>query len=86
MFRFWDKVVTVYPMWLAPNLITLLGLIINLITVLILSYYCYTATEDAPAWAYLQAALGLFLYQTLDATDGKQVGNFTLPWKCVEAR
>lgn len=26
----------------------------------------------APSWAYLQAALGLFLYQTLDATDGKQ--------------
>jgi ethanolaminephosphotransferase len=26
----------------------------------------------APSWTYLQAALGLFLYQTLDATDGKQ--------------
>jgi hypothetical protein len=26
----------------------------------------------APKWAYFQAAIGLFLYQTLDATDGKQ--------------
>lgn len=26
----------------------------------------------APSWAYLQAALGLFFYQTLDAIDGKQ--------------
>lgn len=26
----------------------------------------------APWWAYVQAALGLFIYQTLDATDGKQ--------------
>uniref|UniRef100_A0AC34GHS4 Uncharacterized protein n=1 Tax=Panagrolaimus sp. ES5 TaxID=591445 RepID=A0AC34GHS4_9BILA len=26
----------------------------------------------APSWAYFLAALGLFLYQTLDAIDGKQ--------------
>jgi len=43
-----------------------------LFTVLILSHFCYSATETAPSWAYFQAALGLFLYQTLDATDGKQ--------------
>lgn len=30
------------------------------------------ALFQAPSWAYLQAALGLFVYQTLDATDGKQ--------------
>ncbi|CAJ0915996.1 unnamed protein product, partial [Mesorhabditis belari] len=59
-------------MWVAPNLITLVGLIINLCTVLILSAYCYTASESAPSWVYFQAALGLFLYQTLDAIDGKQ--------------
>ncbi|KAK0406772.1 hypothetical protein QR680_018795 [Steinernema hermaphroditum] len=72
MKRFWDKVVLLYPLWLAPNLITLTGFLINLITVLILSQFCYSATEEAPAWAYFQAGLGLFLYQTLDATDGKQ--------------
>ena len=31
-----------------------------------------TIDIQAPYWAYLQAALGLFAYQTLDATDGKQ--------------
>ncbi|CAI4229782.1 unnamed protein product [Auanema sp. JU1783] len=72
MKTFWDKVVELYPMWLAPNLITLIGLIVNLLTVLILTYFCPTATEVAPSWAYLLAALGLFMYQTLDATDGKQ--------------
>jgi hypothetical protein len=71
-FRFWNALVQYYPLWLAPNLITLIGLIVNLVTVLILSHYCYTATEEAPWWAYVQAALGLFIYQTLDATDGKQ--------------
>ena len=27
---------------------------------------------QAPGWAYFTAALGLFLYQSLDAIDGKQ--------------
>lgn len=72
MQRFWNWLVNFYPMWLAPNLLTLIGLITNLITVLVLAFYCYTVKEEAPAWAYLQAALGLFIYQTLDATDGKQ--------------
>ncbi|KAK6062048.1 CDP-alcohol phosphatidyltransferase [Cooperia oncophora] len=72
MKRWWEYVVTWCPMWLAPNLITLIGLIINLITVLVLSSFSYSATEPAPSWAYAQAALGLFLYQTLDAIDGKQ--------------
>uniref|UniRef100_A0A915B9X2 diacylglycerol cholinephosphotransferase n=1 Tax=Parascaris univalens TaxID=6257 RepID=A0A915B9X2_PARUN len=72
MNRFWGYTVTFYPSWLAPNLITLIGLIVNLITVLILSSFCHGAREPAPSWAYLQAALGLFVYQTLDATDGKQ--------------
>ncbi|XGW32269.1 hypothetical protein V3C99_017086 [Haemonchus contortus] len=72
MKRWWEYAVTWCPMWLAPNLITLIGLIINLITVLVLSTFSYSATEPAPSWAYAQAALGLFLYQTLDAIDGKQ--------------
>ncbi|CAJ0608767.1 unnamed protein product [Cylicocyclus nassatus] len=72
MKKWWEYVVTWCPLWVAPNLITLVGLVINLITVLILSSFSYSATEPAPAWAYAQAALGLFLYQTLDAIDGKQ--------------
>ena len=27
---------------------------------------------QAPAWAYISSALGLFIYQSLDAIDGKQ--------------
>ena len=27
---------------------------------------------QAPSWAYLLCAVGLFVYQALDATDGKQ--------------
>lgn len=46
IFRFWNFLVQFYPLWLAPNLITFIGLIVNFITVLILSNYCYTATEE----------------------------------------
>uniref|UniRef100_A0AC35U893 Choline/ethanolaminephosphotransferase 1-like n=1 Tax=Rhabditophanes sp. KR3021 TaxID=114890 RepID=A0AC35U893_9BILA len=70
--KFWTWLIEFFPMNLAPNTITLVGLIINLITVSILSIFCYTATEVAPWWAYFLAAVGLFLYQTLDALDGKQ--------------
>uniref|UniRef100_A0A914VNL3 diacylglycerol cholinephosphotransferase n=1 Tax=Plectus sambesii TaxID=2011161 RepID=A0A914VNL3_9BILA len=72
MKKFWDAVVQLYPLWLAPNLITLVGLIINLATVIILSFFSLDAKQAAPGWAYLLAAVGLFMYQTLDATDGKQ--------------
>ncbi|CAO4380817.1 unnamed protein product [Caenorhabditis nigoni] len=72
MKKFWEAVVLYYPLWVAPNLLTLIGLIVNLTTVLVLSFYCPTATETAPAWTYFLAAAGLFAYQTLDATDGKQ--------------
>jgi len=65
-------VVTWVPLWVAPNLITMLGLIVNVLTSLVLMWYCPTATEDAPRLAALCCGLGLFIYQTLDAIDGKQ--------------
>nr|CRZ22099.1 BMA-CEPT-1 [Brugia malayi] len=72
MKRFWEYVVRFYPMWIAPNVITMSGFFINLVTVLILACFSYDAKVAASSWAYFQAALGVFLYQTLDATDGKQ--------------
>ncbi|EJD74008.1 hypothetical protein LOAG_18617 [Loa loa] len=72
MKRFWEYVVQFYPMWIAPNVITMSGFFINLVTVLILACFSYDAKIAASSWAYFQAALGVFLYQTLDATDGKQ--------------
>lgn len=69
---FWNWIVEHIPLWLAPNTITITGLLINISTTLVLVYFCPTATEEAPFWAYLLCALGLFVYQTLDAIDGKQ--------------
>ena len=35
------------------------------------SYNCLL-TLQAPAWAHILAAAGVFIYQTLDSIDGKQ--------------
>ncbi|KAM4795185.1 choline/ethanolaminephosphotransferase 1 isoform 2-T2 [Rhinophrynus dorsalis] len=69
---FWEWLVAQVPTWIAPNLITIVGLMINIFTTVVLVYYCPTATEEAPVWTYLSCAVGLFVYQSLDAIDGKQ--------------
>lgn len=33
---------------------------------------CLPSSFQAPAWAFILSALGLFIYQSLDAIDGKQ--------------
>ncbi|XP_063379765.1 cholinephosphotransferase 1 isoform X4 [Cydia fagiglandana] len=68
----WCWLVSKTPLWLAPNLITILGLIVNIVTTLILIWYSPDARTDPPRWACLLCALGVFVYQSLDAIDGKQ--------------
>ncbi|XP_013140593.1 PREDICTED: cholinephosphotransferase 1 [Papilio polytes] len=68
----WCWLVSKTPLWLAPNLITILGLIINVVTTLILVWYSPDARQDVPRWACAACALGVFVYQSLDAIDGKQ--------------
>lgn len=53
------------PLWIAPNLITMVGLMVNIITTLILVAYCPTATEIPPWWTTALCAAGLFIYQVL---------------------
>ncbi|KAL1771993.1 choline/ethanolaminephosphotransferase 1 isoform X1 [Sigmodon hispidus] len=69
---YWEWLVRRVPSWIAPNLITIIGLSINICTTILLVFYCPTATEQAPLWAYIACACGLFIYQSLDAIDGKQ--------------
>ncbi|XP_010564588.1 PREDICTED: cholinephosphotransferase 1 isoform X2 [Haliaeetus leucocephalus] len=69
---YWAWLVERVPLGLAPNAITLGGLLLNCLTALPLIACCPSATEQAPFWAYILGALGLFIYQSLDAIDGKQ--------------
>ncbi|XP_017772691.1 PREDICTED: choline/ethanolaminephosphotransferase 1 isoform X5 [Nicrophorus vespilloides] len=68
----WNWLVSKVPIWLAPNLITLIGLFVNISTTLILVWYSPDAKSEAPRWTFALCGFGLFVYQSLDAIDGKQ--------------
>lgn len=60
------------PRWLAPNVITLLGIIAIYINILTILYYIPDLVGPGPSWIYYSFAFGLFFYQTMDNIDGKQ--------------
>ena len=37
-----------------------------------MSLSCFAFLAQLPGWAFLLAGVGLFIYQSLDAIDGKQ--------------
>jgi ethanolaminephosphotransferase len=70
--RFWNAVCARLPAWLAPNCVTVAGLLLAVVSAAL----CWRQsprfdTPLSPALLLLHAAL-LFGYQTLDAVDGKQ--------------
>lgn len=69
---FWRWLVTKVPLWVAPNLITFVGLIINVVTTAPIVILDPNAEGLAPSWSYIVCAIGFFMYQSLDAIDGKQ--------------
>ncbi|VUZ53512.1 unnamed protein product [Hymenolepis diminuta] len=68
---FWCSLVPYIPKRIAPNTLTLTGLILNTLSVLILLYYSPDLKSNVPSWALVLAAVCIFIYQTLDALDGK---------------
>ncbi|CAL9104790.1 unnamed protein product [Musa acuminata var. zebrina] len=69
---FWSRCVALFPLWMPPNLITLMGLMF-LVTSAVLGYIYSPHLDTAPPrWVHLAHGLLLFLYQTFDAVDGKQ--------------
>ena len=68
---FWNFCVTLLPMWLAPNLVTLLGLIFMTSSTMTYIFLDTTMSKDLNPWLYAYSALVMFIYQTLDAIDGK---------------
>jgi len=69
---FWRKAVNLLPIWIAPNLVTLLGFFAIVASYLVMWFYCPQIQGAAPGWAYLFAGVSIFWYQTMDALDGKQ--------------
>ena len=72
MNHYWEGCVKLLPIWMAPNLITLIGALILNSAVVVVLYYDMTISKELPSWVYFYSALSIFVYQTLDAIDGKQ--------------
>jgi len=69
---FWLRLVDFLPRWFAPNLVTLSGFL-QLVISYILTWWCSPdLSTPVPRWVALLTAFSLFMYQTLDAMDGKQ--------------
>ncbi|XP_043717320.1 choline/ethanolaminephosphotransferase 1-like [Telopea speciosissima] len=69
---FWRSCVNLFPLWMAPNMITLTGFMFLLISALLGYVYSPRLDSPPPRWVHFAHGLLLFLYQTFDAVDGKQ--------------
>ena len=59
------------PDWLAPNAMTLLGLLFPLICLGTIVTMDPSFTQTLPCWVWLLSWFADFWYQTIDAIDGK---------------
>ncbi|KAG7149365.1 putative CDP-alcohol phosphatidyltransferase class-I family like protein [Verticillium longisporum] len=69
---YWEASVKLLPLWLAPNMVTLIGFAFILANILLLVIVMPDLEGPGPSWLYFSFALGLFMYQTMDNLDGKQ--------------
>ncbi|KAJ5124829.1 uncharacterized protein N7515_008654 [Penicillium bovifimosum] len=70
--HYWNAFVEVVPMWMAPNMVTLLGFMWIVANIFIIEIFVEDLVGPGPAWIYFSFALGMWMYSTLDNVDGKQ--------------
>jgi len=74
--KFWDVwAATVYPSWIAPNTITLIGTVVLFSAFILGVSYDPQLTGEAPTWTFVVMAIAGFIYQTFDGSDGKHARN-----------
>ena len=69
---FWNWFASFFPDWMAPNTITLIGLIINIISAALVLIHDPTLEGKAPSYYYIIASISLITYLNFDCADGKQ--------------
>ncbi|KAK3956326.1 hypothetical protein QBC32DRAFT_148752 [Pseudoneurospora amorphoporcata] len=70
--RQWNAFVEFLPLWVAPNMVTLIGFGFIVANVGLLLIFIPDLVGPGPSWLYFSFAFGLFAYQTMDNVDGKQ--------------
>ncbi|KAJ5731434.1 uncharacterized protein N7483_005942 [Penicillium malachiteum] len=70
--HYWNAFVELLPMWIAPNMVTLLGFLFIVGNVFLIVFLIPDLLGPGPSWLYFSFALGMWMYSTLDNVDGKQ--------------
>ena len=68
----WNACVEFLPLWLAPNMVTLLGFFFIIFNVALLSLTDPSLTGPPHPWISYSYAFGVWAYSTMDNIDGKQ--------------
>jgi phosphatidylglycerophosphate synthase len=72
-FLIWEPFLRILPVWVAPNLLSLLGSAVIVASALYtISFNSSAFTEDPPLWIWPVAASSVFLFEMVDSLDGKQ--------------
>ena len=70
-----QSIVELSPRWIAPNILTLSGLLFSIVACFLTIFMNSTLDDSGCYWLHLLSALSLFSYQTMDNMDGKQVAS-----------
>ena len=70
--QFWTRCAEYYPNWLAPNMITFVGFLFASVGLTCLFLGSPGLGGACPPWALRVVAVSIFMYQTMDGSDGKQ--------------
>ncbi|KAK3720851.1 hypothetical protein LTR37_003514 [Vermiconidia calcicola] len=70
--HYWNACVELLPLWLAPNMVTLIGFFFIIGNVGLLELTDPDLVGPAQRWIYFSYAFGIWAYSTMDNIDGKQ--------------
>lgn len=70
--HYWNFCVEFLPLWLAPNMVTLIGFLFVIGNVGLQQLMDPDLTGPQYAWVYYSYAFGVWAYSTMDNIDGKQ--------------
>ncbi|KAJ2357614.1 hypothetical protein IWW50_002225 [Coemansia erecta] len=69
---YWNQLVQIFPLWMAANMVTLLGALHIIVAMVLNQIYAPNMSEECPRWVYFAYAACVWIYGSFDAVDGKQ--------------
>lgn len=67
---YWEYLVKILPVWLAPNLITVIGLLFMFL-ITAWNFINVFNEKESTKFEIFMIVFSIFFYQTMDAIDGK---------------